>query len=113
MRAKCCFGSTTAVGSFAWGPPPLGVGNAHEARCWTLSWKLSCGSSVDKYRNLGVGEYLDRLAAEYERSDAATTVRGHDDKVTTLRLRGIDDCLVRMFMLDMHGLARQCLLLPL
>jgi hypothetical protein len=41
---------------------------------------------VDKYRNLRVREYLDCLAAEYERSDAAAAVRGHDDKGVFLNL---------------------------
>ena len=49
---------------------------------------------------------LDRLASEDDRGDAATAVRGHHDKVATFRLRGIDDRLIWMLMLDVdcsHG----------
>ena len=45
-------------------------------------------------------EHFDCLAAENDRGDAVATMRGHDDKVTALRLRGIDDRLVRMFVVD-------------
>jgi hypothetical protein len=37
---------------------------------------ISPGSSVDQYRDLGMREYLDRLAAEDERGDAVAAVRG-------------------------------------
>jgi hypothetical protein len=46
-------------------------------------------------------EHLDRLAAEDDRGNAAAAVRGHDDKITVSRFRGIDDRPVGMFMLDM------------
>jgi len=62
-------------------------------------------SSMDQYRDLGMGEYLDRLAAEDERGDAVAAVRGHDDEVTAFRHRGIDDRLVGMLILDMDPLA--------
>jgi hypothetical protein len=48
-------------------------------------------SSMDQHRDLGMREYLDRLAAEDERGDAVAAVRGHDDEVTAFRHRGIDD----------------------
>ena len=60
---------------------------------------------MDQYRDLGVREYLDRLAAEDDRGDAVAAVRCHDDKVTAFRHRGIDDRLVGMLMLDMDDLA--------
>ena len=60
---------------------------------------------MDQYRDLGMREHLDRLAAEDDRGDAVAAVRGHDDKVTAFRLRGIDDRLIRMLMLDMDHLA--------
>ena len=53
-----------------------------------------------------MGEDLNRLAAEDDRRDAVAAMRGHDDKVTALRLRGIDDRLVGMLMLDLDRLAR-------
>ena len=55
---------------------------------------------MHQYRDLGMREYLDRLAAEDDRGDAVAAVRGHDDKVTAFRLRGLDDRLVGMLMLD-------------
>jgi len=51
-------------------------------------------------------EYLDRLAAEDDCGDAVAAVRDHDDKVTTLRLRGIYDCSIGMFMLNVNHFAR-------
>ena len=39
-------------------------------------------------------EYLDRFAAKEDRGDAVPAVRGHNDKVTAFRRRGIDDRLV-------------------
>jgi hypothetical protein len=42
-------------------------------------------SSMDQYGDLGMCEYLDRLAAEDERGDAVAAMRGHDDKVTAFR----------------------------
>jgi len=62
-------------------------------------------SSMDQYRDLGMREDLDRLAAEDERGDAVAAVRGHDDEVTAFRPRGIDDRLVGMLMFDLHHLA--------
>ncbi len=58
-----------------------------------------------RHRDLGMREYLDRLASEDDRGDAATAVRGHHDKVATFRLRGIDDRLIWMLMLDVDLLA--------
>ena len=55
---------------------------------------------MHQYRDLGMREYLYRLAAEDDRGDAVAAVRGHDDKVTAFRLRGLDDRLVGMLMLD-------------
>ena len=62
-------------------------------------------SAMDQYGDLGMGEYLDRLAAKDDRGDTVAPVRGDDDQVAAFRLRGIDDCLVRMLMLDMDHLA--------
>src|ERR1700738_4761957 len=40
------------------------------------------GSAMDQYWDLGMREYLDRLAAEHDCGDAAAAVRGHNDEVT-------------------------------
>ena len=60
---------------------------------------------MDQYRDLGMREHLDRLAAEDDRGEAMAAMRGHDDKVTAFRLRGIDDRLVGMLLLDLDHLA--------
>ena len=60
---------------------------------------------MDQYRDSGMREYLDRLAAEDDRGYAVAAVRGHDDKVTPFRLRGIDDGLIGMLMLNVDHLA--------
>ena len=60
---------------------------------------------MDQYWDLGMRKYLDRLAAEHDRGDAVEAVRGHDDKITAFRIRGIDDCLIGMLMLDSDHLA--------
>ena len=62
------------------------------------------GSSMHQHWNFGMGKHLDSLAAKEQRTDASTPVRGHDDKVTPLRRGGIDDRLVRVFMLHMQHL---------
>jgi len=61
---------------------------------------------MDHHRNLGVCEYLERLAAENDRSNTMATVRGHDDEIAAFRFRCIDDRLVGMLMLDLDRLAR-------
>jgi hypothetical protein len=60
---------------------------------------------MDEYWDLGMREHLDRLAAEDDRGNAVTAVRGHDDKVTAFRYRGIDNRPVRTLILDMDPLA--------
>jgi hypothetical protein len=50
-------------------------------------------------------EHLDRLAPEDDRGNAVTALRGHDDKVTAFRYRGIDNRPVRTLILDMAPLA--------
>jgi hypothetical protein len=72
---------------------------------WTQATKAPGGSAMDQYRNLGMREHLDRLAAEEDRGDAMAAMRCHDDKVTAFRFRGIDDRLIGMLMLDMNHLA--------
>jgi hypothetical protein len=59
---------------------------------------------MNKDRNLAMREYLDRLAAQDDRGDAAAAVRGHDDQVAVFRIRGIDDRPVGMLMLFMDDL---------
>jgi hypothetical protein len=60
---------------------------------------------MDQYRDLGMREYLDCLAAKDDRGNAVAAVRGHDDQVTAFRPRDIDDRLIGMFMLDMDQFA--------
>ena len=50
-------------------------------------------------------EDLDRLAPEDDRRYAVATVRGHEDQIAAFRLRGIDDRLIGMLMLDLNRLA--------
>jgi len=52
-----------------------------------------------------VGEHFDRLAAENNRRDTATPVRGHYDQIAPPRLGGIDDRLIDLLMLDVKRLA--------
>jgi hypothetical protein len=61
---------------------------------------------MNQYGDLGMRKYLDGLAAEDNRGDAVAAVRGHDYQVAVFRLRGIDDRLVGMLMLNLDGLAR-------
>jgi len=60
---------------------------------------------MDQYRRLRMCEDLDRFAAKDDCGDPVPAVRGHDDKVTAFRRRGVDDRLVRMLMLGMDHLA--------
>src|SRR5258706_1987003 len=62
-------------------------------------------SAMDENRNLGVREHFDGFAAEDDCRNAAASVRGHLNEVTALNSSSIDDGLVRMFMLDVDGLA--------
>ena len=52
-------------------------------------------------------EHFDRFAAEDDRRDAATPVRGHYDQIAPSRRGGIDDCLINVIVLDMKRLADQ------
>ena len=64
---------------------------------------------MDQYRDLGMREYLDRLAAEDERGDAVAAVRGHDDEVTAFRHRGIDDQSIFATEITWLSAVRDCL----
>ena len=50
-------------------------------------------------------EHFDRLAAEDNRRDTASPVRGHHDQITLSGLGGIDDCLINLFVLDVKHVA--------
>ena len=67
---------------------------------FTLSTESQPGSSIDQDRNFRMREHFDCLTPENDRGHAVATMRGHDDKVTALRLCGIDDRMVRMFVVD-------------
>jgi hypothetical protein len=60
---------------------------------------------MDENRNLGVREHVDGFAAEDNCQNAAASVRGHHNEVTALGSSGVNDGLVRMFVLDLDGLA--------
>jgi hypothetical protein len=57
---------------------------------------------ITKSADTGVADFMKCVewALEDDRGDAVAAVRGHDDKVTAFRLRGLDDRLVGMLMLD-------------
>jgi len=69
------------------------------------STEVQRSSTMDEYRDLAMGEDLERLAAEDDRGDAVAAMGGHDDEVTAFRNRGIDDRLVGMLMLNLDRLA--------
>ena len=56
---------------------------------------------------------LHGLAAEEERGDAATAMRGHGDEVAAAGTSGFDDGLIRLPMLYFHHLTRDADLLGL
>jgi len=85
--------------------PPKRLGLDKSRPQWTRPIEGPRGSAMDQYWDLGMRKYLDRLAAEHDRGDAVAAVRGHDDKITAFRIRGIDDCLIGMLMLDSDHLA--------
>jgi hypothetical protein len=62
-------------------------------------------SAIDEDGDLRVREHFDRLAAEDNRRDAATPVRGHQDQIAPSRRGGIDNCLIHVFVLDAEHLA--------
>ena len=43
-----------------------------------------------------MGEYLHRLAAQYQRRDSPAPVRSHTDDVATFIVRGVDDRGIRV-----------------
>src|SRR5262249_3709400 len=61
-------------------------------------------SPADQPRDLSVGEYFARLAAEDERRYAAPPVGGHGDQIAPLRPGGIEDRLIGMILGDVHRL---------
>src|SRR5207249_4170922 len=63
-------------------------------------------SAIHEYGDLRVREHFDRLAAEDNRRDTATPVRGHHDQIAPSRRGGIDDRLIDVFVLDVQRLAR-------
>src|SRR5438067_6254179 len=62
-------------------------------------------SAIDQYGDLRVREHFDRFAAENNRRDTATPVRGHHDQIAPSRRGGIDDRLIHLFVLGMERLA--------
>src|SRR5207342_3608865 len=63
-------------------------------------------SAANQSRNLAMRQNLHSLAAEDDSGHALAAVRGHENKVATLVLRGVDDCLVGMIVHDVHALIR-------
>jgi hypothetical protein len=63
--------------------PPERLLDKHRPQ-WARPTMGPRGSAMDQYWDLGMREYLDRLAAEHDCGDAAAAVRGHHDEVTAL-----------------------------
>src|SRR5215469_8428868 len=63
------------------------------------------GLPINEHGDLRVREHFDRLAAEDNRRDTATPVRGHHDQIALSRLGGFDNRSIDLFMLDVKGVA--------
>src|SRR5450432_4007009 len=74
-------------------------------RAGMLAAAAPCASAIDENRDLGVRQYLDRLAAEYDRRHAAPSVRRHQNEIASLGQGGVDDRLVGMLVGFVEGLA--------
>src|SRR5690349_5538223 len=67
----------------------------------------SCArSAVDQHRHFRMHQNLHGLAAEEERGDAATAMRGHGDEVAAAGTGGFDDGLIRLPVLYFHRLTK-------
>ena len=66
-------------------------------QCWRGTGSARC-LTPHHNRNFEVGEYLHRLAAQYQRGYPSAPVRSHADSVATSVVRGFDDCGVRMIV---------------
>jgi len=62
----------------------------------------SRGLAVDQDRKLAVREHLGGFAADQQAGDAAAAVGGHENQVALVRLRGLDDRLVRRVAADLR-----------
>src|SRR5712691_7802533 len=63
-------------------------------------------SVADQNRNARVREHLRGRAAEQDRGNPGSSVRGHDDEIAALVRGGRDDRFMRVVMLDLHGVTR-------
>ena len=68
-----------------------------------LRWTTPSAIHEDGY--LRMREHLDRLAAENNRCDTATSVGGHQDQIAPSRFGGFDNCLIDLFVLGVERLA--------
>jgi hypothetical protein len=62
-------------------------------------------STIHEHGDLRVREHFDRLAAEDNRGDTSTPVRGHHDQIAPSRGGGINNRLIDLFVLDVKHLA--------
>src|SRR5919108_4341622 len=62
-------------------------------------------SMADEHWNFRMRKHLGGHAPEHDRRNAAASVRGHDDKVTTFLLGGRNDGFVRVVFFDLHRIA--------
>src|SRR5262245_57619294 len=79
----------------------LGDKDASGAR--RLNHAAGSASTAHENRHRAQGDDFARLAAEQDPGEPAPAVRGHDDQVTALRLRRVDDALGRMTVLNVAG----------
>ena len=56
--------------------------------------RFAWNSAIYKHRKLRMRGYLDGLAAEDNRRDTATSMRGHHNQIAPPGGSGIDDCLI-------------------
>ena len=74
-------------------------------RCRSTCERQEQPSAIHEHGDLRVREHLDRLAAEDNRGDTPTPVRGHHDQIAPSRGGGINNRLIDLFVLDVKHLA--------
>src|SRR4029077_14538494 len=70
-----------------------------------MAFAVMAASMANKNRNFRVRKHLGGHAAEHDGSNAAASVRGHDDEVATPLLGGHYDGFVWMVFFDLHRVA--------
>lgn len=95
MLIQTCLPALQTAGSALRGVVPFGTESG-----WKPGQRECSGQSNDQNRNRGLPDHPFGGAADQDIGDSAVAVGAHDDEITLLFLRGLDDKFSRVSVFD-------------